>query len=306
MEWSCLGGTLKRILPVFAVMLAACTQEIPAGFPSDLPTIVYPAAETAAETAEFLILPTPEPTSTPYVTFPPASSIPEVSISMVAIGDSLTFGEGDDTFRGYPGRLLELVNQVRPDSSMLNLGQPGWDSDALIRGNGGSPGQLGLAITEVRTALAQERGAVVLIWIGSNDLWYLYAAGGDVGKEREEQDIRNFSNNLNTILLELRSAGAEVIIAVLDDQSRSPLKTQGDSLAGILPNEMGGMSLQVQRYNHVILEKAEQYGALTVDLHSTEIFSNPAYLSEDGFHPNRRGYDLIAQEWYKVLSLLFD
>jgi lysophospholipase L1-like esterase len=303
---------MKRIILLFALMLIACTQEIPSDFPTNFPTFAYPVATSTVkpsagptETATVTASATPAPTPT-LVTFPPPSALPDVPISMIAIGDSLTYGEGDDTFRGYPGRLLELVSQVRPNSTVTNFGQSGWNSDALIRGDQGLPGQLSRAVSEVNAAVSQGRGAVVFVWIGSNDLWYLYEFGGDVDDEQEAQDARNFSDNLGTILFELRSAGAEVIIALLDDQSKRPVALRGEAFPEITPAELERMSLHVQRYNEIIMDKAEQYGALTVDFYSTDIFTNPAILSDDGNHPNRIGYDLLAQEWYEVLSLLFD
>jgi lysophospholipase L1-like esterase len=306
---------MKRIFLLFALTLVACTQEIPSDFPTDFPTFAYPAAtDTAEPVTEPMQTPTMAATveqATPMpiptlVTFPPPSSLPNVPISMIAIGEDLTLGIGDETFRGYPGRLLELVNQVRSDSTVTNFGQSGWRSGTLIRGDQGLPGQLSRAVSEVNAAVSQGRGAVVFVWTGENDLWYLYEPDGDTGREQEEQDLQNFTNNLNAILYELRNAGAEVIIALLDDQSKRPFATRGEVFPGITPDELERMSAQVQRYNAVILQKAEQYGALTVDFYSADIFTNPAHLSSDGFHPNRIGYDLIAEQWYEVLSLLFD
>jgi lysophospholipase L1-like esterase len=306
---------MKRIFLLFALLLSACTQEIPADFPTDFPTFAYPAetatVEPSAAPTETMPAPAtmepaaPLPTPT-LVTFPPPAPLPNVPLSMIAIGDGLTLGEGDNTFRGYPGRLLELVSQVRPGSTMTNFGQAGWDSGTVIRGAQGLFGQLSRAVSEVNAAVSQGRGAVVFVWVGSTDLWNLYESDGDVSREQEERDVQNFSDNLNIILYELRNAGAEVIVALLDDQSRRPAATRGDVFPGITPDEAARMSAQVQRYNAVILQKAEQYGALTVDFYSTDIFVSPATLSNDGYHPNRIGYDLIAQEWYDVLSLLFD
>jgi lysophospholipase L1-like esterase len=62
------------------------------------------------------------------------------------------------------------------------------------------------------------------------------------------------------------------------------------------------MSAHVEVYNQIIRDKAAQYGALTVDFYSTDIFTNSATLYDDGNHPNQAGYDIIAQKWFEAIS----
>jgi lysophospholipase L1-like esterase len=234
----------------------------------------------------------------------PASALPEGQVIMIAIGDSLTQGDGDETGRGYPGRILEMVNAIRPGSSITNFGQSGWSSDALINGDQGLPGQVNRAIAEVQAASQQNLSSVVFVWIGSNDLWYLYEYGGDVNDDAEAQDLQRFTSNLDVILAGLRQSGAQVIIALLDDQSKRPVALNGEAFTSITADELDRMSVQVQRYNEAISQKAEKYGALTVDFYSTDIFTNRATLYDDGNHPNQAGYDLISQKWFEALSLI--
>ncbi len=295
---------MKRILIFLTIltMLTACKQEIPSAL-TPLPTLQL-SMPTSTATAALPLQPSPrvELTATPKATaFPSPAPLQAGVVSLIALGDSLTEGSGDETGRGYPGRLIELVNQIRPGSSMVNFGQSGWNSDAFIHGDQGMLGQLPRALDEIRIAKEQGRGVVALVWIGSNDLWYLYEYGGDISDEQEAQDLEHFSNNLDVILSQLRQAGAEVIIALLDDQSQRPIALRGEAFVEITPDELSRMSLQVARYNDIITQKAEQYGALTVDFYHTDIFTNPATLYDDGNHPNPAGYDAIAQKWFEVL-----
>ena len=285
---------------LLAVLLTACTQEIPSGLtPIPTTSIATELTITATPLAEEAVI---SPTSTlELITLPPPAALPDGPISIIAIGDSLTQGDSDETGRGYPGRLITLVNETRPGSSTTNFGQSGWNSDALIEGDQGFLGQLPRAIDEVALAKSQDRGAAVFVWIGSNDLWYLYEYGGDIRDEQEAQDLEHFSANIDLILSELRNAGAEVIIALLDDQSKRPVAIKGEAFLEITADELNRMSVQVQRYNEIITQKATQYGALTVDFYNTDIFTNPATLYDDGNHPNAAGYDVIAQKWYEVL-----
>ncbi len=288
---------MKRLLLTLSILLAACSQEIPQTFSPVVPTEVIPT-----QTESPIIEPTL--TTVPTVSFSPASPLPAGPVTLLALGDSLTQGDGDETGRGYAGRLLDMVNLVRPGSSMANFGQSGWNSDALINGDQGLSGQLERAVSELEAARSQGRSAVALVWIGSNDLWYLYEYGGEGSDEGDAQDAAHFAENLDTIFTQLRSTGAQVVIALLDDQSKRPVALKGEAFTSITPDELNRMSVQVTRYNAIIVEKAAQYGALTVDFYSTDIFTNPATLYDDGNHPNSAGYDIVAQKWYDTLSLI--
>jgi lysophospholipase L1-like esterase len=248
--------------------------------------------------------PVVEVIDTPSVDLSSPETLPAGPISLIAIGDSLTEGDTDETGLGYTGRVLDAVLQRHPDSTMLNMGKSGWNSDALIQGDQGLDGQLPRAVAETQTAISQGRSAVVLVWIGSNDLWYLYEFGGDVTDEQEQQDLEHFASNMDLILSQLRGAGAQVIVALLDDQAKRPIALKGEAFPEVPPAELARMSVQVQRYNNVIIEKAAEYGALTVDFYNTDIFTDPNLLYYDGNHPNTAGYERIAEIWLSGLEAL--
>ncbi|MFN8412636.1 MAG: GDSL-type esterase/lipase family protein [Anaerolineales bacterium] len=289
---------MKKIILFVFLFLVACS-------PAYQPATEIPIAET-------MIMPTAEQ-ATPQAEVPtsviesPLSTLPPGPLTLVALGDSLTQGDGDDSGQGgYTGRLLNKINQVRPESTLLNLGQSGWSSDALINGDQGIASQLDRAVVELQNAIAQGRGAVALVWIGSNDLWYLYEYGGDVTDEGDTQDTLRFSSNMDLILSRLRGTGATVLVALLDDQSQRPVALKGEAFTSITPDELQRMSVQVQRYNEIISEKVAQYQAETVDFYHTDIFTNPATLYDDGNHPNQAGYDIIAQMWFEAMSKLLN
>jgi lysophospholipase L1-like esterase len=286
---------MKRIIYILSIILFACSPNVQI----ESPTVPVTDA----------LHPTQSPVADATLTsegIQTASALPAGPVTLVALGDSLTQGDGDDSGRGgYTGRVLDMVNAIRPGSTLVNLGQSGWSSDALINGDQGIESQLTRAAADVKSAVAQGSNVVALVWIGSNDLWYLYEYG-DGSDENDRLDAQRFSANMDTILSQLRGAGAQVIIALLDDQSKRPVAIQGEAFTATTPDELNRMSVQVVRYNKIITEKAAQYGALTVDFYLTDIFTNPATLYDDGNHPNSAGYDIVAQKWFAVLTGLLN
>jgi len=274
-----------------AILLTACQQEI-------LSDAALPAVTSVYPTNTPLTTPLPaEPTSL----FPAPTTLPEGAVNIITIGDDLTQGEGDTVGRGYPGRLIQLVTQVRPGSTIANFGRTGWTSEDVIQGKGVFASQLMRAVNEVKSVTAQDRSAVVLVWVGGNDLWELYSGIAEITVETEEQDALHFEGNIKIILYELRNAGAEVIIAKLDDQSKRPARTRHEAYPDITTSELKRMSMQVSRYNEIIANAAKENNALVVDFYGSDIFTQDATLAPDGYHPNSDGYEQIYKEWYKVM-----
>ncbi len=276
-------------------LLVACSDSVPV--PATNPPLATPspdlsATSTPAEPGE----PTPESTIEP--TLPPLEEtstpsqplsspatpapIPDGPLTIVALGDSLTQGDGDypGDGGGYPARLQKSINEIRPNSQILNLGLSGWSSQQMVEG------QLPPAL--------QANPQIALVWIGSNDLWY------NNGPDQEDSDLTTYTNNIDTTLRSLTGVGARVYIALLDDQSLRPYATNPNG-AGYSPEDLAHMSHLALAFNDVIRAKAAEYGATTVDFYNTTIFTDPSTLAEDGIHPNPSGYDLVAQIWFEAI-----
>jgi hypothetical protein len=98
---------------------------------------------------------------------------------------------------------------------------------------------------------------------------------------------------------------------------------------GLLPNpinkyyvldssEVAAIDLSINAYNAVIVQKAAQYNMAFVDMHSyfnsvvkgikwngTDLnaeFINGGFFSLDGYHPNQKGYSIIANEFIKAIN----
>lgn len=246
-------------------------------------------------------------TATPTATSSGAGALPAGPVTLVMLGDSLTAGQGDESAAGggYPRRLLTLVQAPRPGSTVHNLGQSGWTAADLIGGTNGTPGQLPTAVNLLNSSSGAK---AAFLWIGSNDLWYLYEFGNPSAAD-EAQDVQNFTANLDTILQQLTATGATVFVALLDDQSQRPVvanppNPNEPAFPGISAAERQRMGQQVIAYNNAINAKAAQYGARVVDFYQTTIFTDAATLADDGNHPNAAGYDTITERWFAVLGPL--
>ncbi len=229
---------------------------------------------------------------------PPSGPLLPGAIKVIALGDSLTQGDCDDSARGYPGRLLPFLEKVRPGSTILNVGHSGWTSGDLANTANDPP-------TDVARAIDSDPD-VALVWIGSNDLWALYENGPEpMTAKAEQEDLAAYEANLDVVLTRLADHGVRVYIALLDDQSKRPVvaSPQGEpAFPGTTSADLALMSAHVTAYNDVIRRKAGQYGASVVDFFATTLFTTPATLCSDGNHPNEAGYDAIAALWFAALA----
>jgi lysophospholipase L1-like esterase len=275
--------------------MLATAPTIPDVSPTETSANPEPTLVTAPQST---VVPTPVmmPANPPNIALP----LPAGPVTIVTLGDSLTEGAEDNAeLGGYPGRLIQMVQAIRPGSTLNNYGHSGWSSDALINGDQGLPSELEQAEQTLRAVSGQP--AVALVWIGSNDLFYLYGYNNP-DAAGEQADLENYGRNLDTILGRLTQAGARVLIAQLDDQSLRPVVTRGEAFPDISKDEVRMMSEQVKRYNALIAEKAARYGAVIVDFYNTTIFVDVATLADDGNHPNANGYDVVANVWFTVLK----
>lgn len=229
-------------------------------------------------------------------------------VTVIALGDSLTAGQGDDSGQGYLGPLTETIaaRPGREGSTVMNLGQSGWTSTMLVDGQEDVPAQLKLAVDEMRGA-ADGTAVLATVLIGSNDLWYAYENSSEQPTSSADEDavVTTYRTNLDRTVRELQDAGAVVIVGLPDDQSLRSGVADIDRLNQLLPNitaaEVEQMSRLAQRLARVAEEVAVDRGALTVDTNDA-FWSDQAKMADDGVHPNATGYTDLAALWTKVIA----
>ncbi len=186
----------------------------------------------------------------------------------VAMGASDTVGVGS----ANPARdnwTAQLAQHLPRGARYLNLGVSGIT--------------LGPALSVELPRALSAHPTLVTVWLAVNDL-NAQVPPGDYNRE------------LDALLVALRKTGARVFVGNVPDLRLVPVYAS----AGVTP---GQIDAAVRAYNTVISTQAARHGATVVDLYanSRAIIHSSQYISGDGFHPNRQGYALLANLFYRVM-----
>jgi lysophospholipase L1-like esterase len=311
-ERSGMTTTFRRTLALVGVLAltAGCGSSSPdePASPADATaspgSTAEPATDTAGPTADAVA-----PGTAPETDAAPVTELRAGPVSVIALGDSLTAGDGDDLGLGFVGRLTESIDVTagRSGSSLANFGISGWHSTGMVDGQDGAPGQLGAALAEVEAAVAAGRAVLATVLIGSNDLWYLYDYGSPEGTTPAEEDAaeETYRSNVDRAVRELSQAGAVVVLGLPDDQSLRPCSRDIDYLNTYLPNvtveEVQQMSAMSERLARVVEEVAAAHGVRTVDTNAP-FWADESTMNSDLIHPNADGYATLADLWFTVIQ----
>jgi len=233
-------------------------------------------------------------------------------VTVVAVGDSLTYGEGDENGEGgFVGQVTAAIaeEEGRGDSTLENFGISGWTSDMVVNGEGegGAPGQLPQAVDAITQAAESGNAVLATVLIGSNDMWLLYEYGTEEGTsaEAEQEAVEIYRTNLSQTVSELQDAGALVVVGLPDDQSIRPAAADIEALNQQLPNvteeEVEQMSALSETLGAVTEEVAAELGVATVDTNG-DYWADPSTMADDGIHPNAAGYGQLADQWLEVIQ----
>lgn len=202
-------------------------------------------------------------------------------LHIVALGDSLTRGTGDETGKGYVGVLMEEIKEkTKQDVQLTNLGISGQRSEQLKQQ---------IQQTEVKRQL--QTADLVLVTMGGNDLF----RGGEGLVEFKTEDIeeieKKFLENMNFIFQQIRASNSEANVFFIGLYNPFIDLDQGKE-----------MSKVVRHWNYQSAELSATFPKIvfvpTFDLFELKVND---YLYTDKFHPNTKGYRLIAE---RVASLL--
>lgn len=217
---------------------------------------------------------------------PPEEFVPK-TIKIVALGDSLTKGVGDESNQGgYVGMVKEMLEQQEDikEVSLDNHGVRGHKTSSLLK-----------KLDEEEVIASIKDADMILMTVGGNDMMNVVQKNIftlDFEPFRKEQ--KNYESRLKDIFSTIRkhNSSAHIVYVGL----YNPFKYMLPELTEIdtIINEWNLTSQQ-------IIKNDEKAVFVSVDqIFSTK--SDEKLLYKDEFHPNESGYSFIADLVYVTIN----
>ena len=202
-------------------------------------------------------------------------------IQIVALGDSLTRGTGDETGKGYAGSLKEqLATDLKKEVFVLNQGINGYRSGDLLKD---------LQTKEdIRKTISESD--VVVLSIGGNDLFN--PGADDINPELIRKRLPIALASLEKVVATinvLNNKAPVLYMGLYNAFSDLPIGSESGAIVREWNNRAASI---VAKYPHSIYVQTE-------DLFSVQ---GRKYLSSDHYHPNGEGYRRIALRMAQVLE----
>ncbi|MFD1851953.1 SGNH/GDSL hydrolase family protein [Oceanobacillus bengalensis] len=203
---------------------------------------------------------------------------------IVAIGDSLTQGVGDQTKRGgYIGILERTINATSEIALFENYGKRGNRSEQLLA-----------RIDEEEIISSLEKADIVLITIGANDIMQVAKENiMNLNIEAFAQERTYYEENLNTTIEKILQINPNTSIFLVGFYNPFEKYFQ----------DIKELKIIAESWNSTTNEVANQYDE-TVYIPIEDLFSDTEedLFAEDNFHPNYYGYHLIAQRVLEYIT----
>lgn len=194
--------------------------------------------------------------------------------TVVAIGDSLTRGTGDETGKGYVGLVIEdLKSEYNRKPIIHNLGINGQVSKELVQ-----------QVRQPEVKRQIQAADVILVTIGGNDLFQKGRTLLEYDRDAITVSQKNFLGNLHEIFKDINKVNDTATILLL-----------GLYNPFIDLDEDFDTNRIVRDWNNETAEVVALYeNAIFVPTFDLFQLSVNEYLYSDKFHPNKKGYRLIA------------
>nr|WP_316568681.1 SGNH/GDSL hydrolase family protein [Neobacillus sp. YIM B06451] len=204
----------------------------------------------------------------------PIQTKKEGDLTIVAMGDSLTRGTGDAAGRGYVGYLADsLKKRSEEDIKLVNLGINGQRSEQLANQ---------VKQTEVKRQLGH--ADIVLITIGGNDLFRGGQGLVEFDSQTPEEIEKKFLANVNAVLSEIRAVNKEATVYFIGLYNPFIELADGKEISAVIRQWNFASANLAAKFEKVVYVP-------TFDLFEQNVND---YLYTDKFHPNTKGYQLIA------------
>lgn len=203
---------------------------------------------------------------------------------IVAIGDSLTEGVGDETKNGgYVGILNHTFEDHNLNVTVENFGKKGNRSDQLLK-----------RLEKEDVASAIKEADVVLITIGANDIMKVLKSNFmNVTMEPFQEERVKYIERLTAIFNKINEINPDTQIYLIGFYN--PFERHF--------GEIKELGMIIDNWNDAGKSLAEEYENVKY-IPTKDIFSQSTddLLSEDEFHPNTEGYKRMAQRILEYLK----
>ena len=242
-------------------------------------------------------------------------------VTLVAIGDSLTHGQGDDkNEQGYVGRIKnKLQKHYHNRVTTYNYGVTGDRSDQMLKRLNEQP--------EMRANL--KKADVIVMTVGGNDLMQklesnLLSNSTNKIESNIEQAGTTYQQKLNELLTAVRKQNATAPIfmysiydpvSVINESvakwnqiTQQTVAQYGPSYFVDINHLMSYGQYKTAKQRQKLSQQAHQANSdqvtqkqvIAIMNNDTHNLNN--YIStEDNFHPNSKGYDQMTNALYKVM-----
>lgn len=209
-------------------------------------------------------------------------------LRIAALGDSLTTGVGDDSGKGYVGRVRErLEAETGRKAVVVNYSVPGLTTDGLLN-QLGQRSQIGRTVAEAD---------VVLLTIGGNDLFGIARDIFDFGRDtldldRVEARIPAAIANFAAVMDKLAGWNSRApIVYIAPYNPFYDVDDEGKAARGVALWNARAMEVVAGKRNGIFIG--------TADLFQLQF---RARMARDHFHPNGQGYEAIAERVMQALA----
>jgi len=205
-------------------------------------------------------------------------------LNIVAIGDSLTEGVGDEADNGgYVGILKDTINQDRELVEMKNFGKEGNRSDQLMAR---------LDDEEIEAAL--EDADIILVTIGANDIMKIFKENfTNLTLDKFSNGKSNYERRLDEIITSMDDMNPRADIYLVGFYN--PFKRYFADIEEL--------EIIIEDWNNIGREVTEEHRHVHF-IPTKDLFEDTSinYLSSDNFHPNHLGYELMAERVLEYIT----
>jgi lysophospholipase L1-like esterase len=205
----------------------------------------------------------------------------DAEIVVVALGDSITHGMGDDR-GGYVSRVLRQLEQANRKPTLIALARPGAETADL---------EERMKDKAIRTAIA--RADLVLLSIGGNDLMRTLR-GGSEAIETEPDRVRPLAvERLKHIFNDLRTINPTAPVRVLGLYNPFEVERGAEAEAR---DELLSWNVLFETATH-------SFDDILVVPIADLFLGREDRLGADRFHPGPKGHAVIAERVWSTLRL---